>query len=57
MKPARISVHDWRRRPPLRLTLTEKLHWHWRWISCNHHLCGHEAVVAIVPYVIRWRPR
>jgi len=24
-----ISVHAWRRRPPLRLSVTEKLHWNW----------------------------
>src|ERR1051326_3586382 len=52
----RISMRDWRRRPALRLKVTEKLHWHWCWVHCDHHMCRHKAVIAIVPYVIRWGP-
>ncbi len=47
----RISVHQWRRRPPLR---TKKLHIHWCWIKCTR--CPHMRAVAIAPWVIRWGP-
>ncbi len=48
------SVRDWRRKPPLRLTITHKPRVCWWWIKCAH--CPHMAAVAIAPYVIRWRP-
>ena len=51
--PPVISLRDWRRRRPQRLQVG-KLHWHWCWVHCDHPMCRHKAVVAIVPYVIRW---
>jgi hypothetical protein len=52
-----ISVRDWRRQPPLRLTVAEKLDACWCWVNCGAPLkCGHRAAVAIAPFVIRWGP-
>jgi hypothetical protein len=49
-----ISVRDWRRRPPLRLRVTQKPKTSWCWIKCTR--CDHMAAVAIAPYIIRWGP-
>lgn len=49
-----ISVRDRRRKPPLRLRVTPKLHIHWCWIKCTR--CPQKSAVAIAPYVIRWGP-
>ncbi len=51
-----ISTRDWRRKPPLRLSLRSKLHIHWCWIKCTNQTCRQMAAVAIVPYIIRWGP-
>jgi hypothetical protein len=42
-----ISVRDWRRKPPLRLRVTEKPRTCWWWIKCTR--CPHMAAVAIAP--------
>ncbi len=47
-----ITVRDWRRKPPLRLRVTKRLHIHWCWIKCTR--CDHMRAVAIAPFVIRW---
>ncbi len=49
-----ISARDWRRKPPLRLRVTRKLHIYWCWIKCTR--CSHMRAVAIVPFIIRWGP-
>ena len=49
-----ISVRDWRRRPPLRLTVMRKPKTCWWWITCTR--CPHMAAVAIAPYIIGWGP-
>jgi hypothetical protein len=51
-----ICVHDWRHRPPLRLSPPRRLGIGWCWVNCNNYMCAHAAVIAIVPYVIRWGP-
>jgi hypothetical protein len=50
---AYISMRDWRRKPPMRLRVTRRLHIHWCWINCTDHTCHHTAAVAITPYIIR----
>jgi hypothetical protein len=47
-----INVRDWRRKPPLRLRVTQKAKTCWWWIKYTH--CPHRGTVAIAPYVIRW---
>jgi len=47
-----ISVRDWRRKPPLRLRVTQKPPVCWFWIKCTR--CPHMCAVAIAPYIIRW---
>jgi hypothetical protein len=49
-----ISVRDWRRKPPLRLRVTQKPRVCWFWIKCTR--CPHMSAVAIAPYIIRWGP-
>lgn len=52
-----ISVQEWRRKPPLRLTIAKKPDACWLWVNCGHPMtCGHRAAIAIVPYTIRWGP-
>lgn len=54
----KITVRDWRRRPPLRIVLGYKPDATWWWINCGRwgNGCNHRAAVAIAPYVIRWGP-
>jgi len=47
---ADVSVRDWRRRPPLRLRVTQKPKTCWWWIKCTR--CPH----IVAPYIIRWGP-
>jgi hypothetical protein len=35
-----ISVRDWRRRPPLRLSPPRRLGICWSWVNCNNHMCA-----------------
>lgn len=49
-----ISVRDWRRKPPLRRTVSKKPATCWFWIKCTR--CPHMSAVALAPYIIRWGP-
>ena len=51
-----ISARDWRRKPPLRLTISEKPDVCWWWVNCGNFKCAHRAAIAIAPYIIRWGP-
>jgi hypothetical protein len=46
-----ITIHNWRRKPPLRLCMTKKLDICWCWIKCAR--CAQIRAVAITPYIIR----
>jgi hypothetical protein len=51
-----ISVRDWRRRPLRRIARPREREFQWIWVYCTRWGCGHKAVMATAPLIIRWGP-
>jgi hypothetical protein len=47
-----ITVRDWRRRPPLPLTVPRRQHQaSWGWIGCTSPTCRHYAAIVTTPFI------